>query len=180
MVKFPATMKPLVVLLLAFGLALVGAGIFRPATGFVDNFTLAGQLALSAMLVFTAIGHFAFRAGMAKMLPAWLPAKAFWVLASGVFELAVAVGLHVNKWSEGWILTIVALLGFLLLALPLNIMATYKHLDYQRGTFDGPGLRYLWFRIPLQLLFMAWTLHFFIGLPLANLFGTTLWPYSWL
>ena len=28
--------------------------------------------------------------------------------------------------------------------------------DYQKATVDGNGLNYLWFRIPLQLLFIAW------------------------
>jgi uncharacterized membrane protein len=161
-------MKPLLILLLTFGLVLAGASIFRPAAGFVDNFMLAGPVAMSVMLVFTAVGHFAFRAGMELMLPTWLPAKSFWVWASGVFELAAAVRLHIPDWQ---VQTVEALLIFFVVSLPLNILAARKHLDYQRGTFDGPGLRYLWFRVPLQLFFMAWAMYFSVFLPIYNMVG---------
>jgi len=41
--------------------------------------------------------------------------------------------------------------------LPANIYAALKHVDYQRGTFEGSGTNYLWFRVPLQVLFILWT-----------------------
>lgn len=37
------------------------------------------------------------------------------------------------------------------------IYGSIKHLDIQKATFDGNGLNYLWFRIPLQILFIVWT-----------------------
>jgi hypothetical protein len=43
------------------------------------------------------------------------------------------------------------------LILPANIKEAIDHVDYQNATFEGKGLSYLWFRIPLQLLFIAWT-----------------------
>ena len=42
------------------------------------------------------------------------------------------------------------------LALPANIYAAIKRVDYQKATFNGSGANYLWFRIPLQILFIVW------------------------
>jgi uncharacterized membrane protein len=37
-----------------------------------------------------------------------------------------------------------------------NIYAATQHIDIEKGTFTGPTTPYLWFRIPLQLLFIGW------------------------
>ena len=31
-----------------------------------------------------------------------------------------------------------------------------ENINYQTGELNGPGLSYLWFRIPMQILFMVW------------------------
>lgn len=64
-------MKPLIVLLAAFGLLAVGTYFFRGA----PNYLLAGNGAMAAMLLFTGAAHVAFTQGMMRMLPKWLPAK---------------------------------------------------------------------------------------------------------
>ena len=51
----------------------------------------------------------------------------------------------------------IILIVFLLLMLPANIYASMNNVNYQKGTFEGNGLTYLWFRIPLQFLFITWT-----------------------
>jgi uncharacterized membrane protein len=56
------------------------------------------------------------------------------------------------KVYAAWILIV-----FFILILPANIHAALKHIDYQKGTFDGNGLPYLWFRISLQIFFIVWT-----------------------
>jgi uncharacterized membrane protein len=48
------------------------------------------------------------------------------------------------------------------LILPANIQAAIKRIDYQKGTTDGPGVNYLWFRVPLQILFITWVYLFAI------------------
>jgi len=53
-----------------------------------------------------------------------------------------------------------ALILFFILILPANILAALKKVDYQKGTNDGPGAGYLWFRIPLQIFFIAWVAWF--------------------
>jgi hypothetical protein len=47
-----------------------------------------------------------------------------------------------------------ALIIFFVVMLPANINAAVKHIDYQKGTTDGSGVNYLWFRVPLQVFFI--------------------------
>ena len=64
-------MKPLIVLLVAFVISLV---ILRLVNGDMD-YALAGRIAVSVMLLFTSIAHFAFTKGMVMMLPPFIPFK---------------------------------------------------------------------------------------------------------
>jgi len=152
-------MKPLIVLLAAFGLIL---GATYLVNGQLD-YRLAGNGAMAAMLLFTGAAHFAFTQGMTQMLPVWLPFRRAWVYGTGVLEIAAAVGL---LWPPARTAAAWALLAFFAAVLPANIHAARLHLNYQQGDATGPSLRYLWFRVPLQLLFMAWTWYF--GLHLAQ------------
>lgn len=142
-------MKPLIVLIIAFTLAVFGTRIFLP---FYD-FALAARIAMAAMLGFTAIGHFAFPKGMTMMIPTAIPAKLALVYLTGVIEIAGGAGLLIPQTQvlAGWLLIL-----FFILILPANISAALRGVDYQKGTLGGPGARYLWFRVPLQLLFIGW------------------------
>ncbi|SNR63348.1 DoxX family protein [Hymenobacter mucosus] len=153
-------MKPLLVLLVSFGVLVGGTHLFQGQADFV----LAGNGAMAAMLAFTAIGHFAFTQGMMRMLPEFLPAKRAWVYVTGVLEIAAAIGLLVPALRVG---TAGCLLVFFLLILPANILAARRNLNYQTGATDGPGPAYLWFRVPLQLFFMAWAWYFGWYLPVV-------------
>ena len=64
-------MKPLFVLLASFGIAFTIIKI----TGGYWNFISAGNIAMSIMLLVTAIGHFKFPKGMTMMLPDVVPFK---------------------------------------------------------------------------------------------------------
>ncbi len=143
-------MKPLIVLLSVFSVSLLTTKFVR------GNFELAlsGRIAMSAMLMFTAIAHFAFTKGMATMLPDFIPFKTETIYLTGIIEIATAIGLFIPNFK---IVTAWLLIAFFILILPSNIYAAMKHIDYQKGTFDGNGLTYLWFRIPLQVLFIVWT-----------------------
>ena len=146
-------MKPLLVLMAAFLISLVGLEIFSGEW----NYRLAGNIAMASMLLFTAIGHFAFTKGMTMMLPDFVPFKKELVYLTGVIEAAAAIGLLVNPLRE---MTAILLIVFFVLLLPANIYAALKNVDYQKGTYDGQGLTYLWFRVPLQLFFIAWIVYF--------------------
>jgi uncharacterized membrane protein len=142
-------MKPLVILLSTFCVALLLTRLF--SGGF--EYALSGRIAMSAMLLFTALGHFLYSKGMAMMLPAGLPFREASIYVTGVIEVGAAIGLLIPlAWlTVGWLLIL-----FFVLMLPANIYAAVKRVDYQKGTYEGNGTGYLWFRVPLQILFIVW------------------------
>lgn len=146
-------MKPFYILIAVFIICLF---VTRYATGDYLHF-LSGKIAMSAMLVFTATGHFAFTKGMSMMVPDFLPFKRTLVYLTGILEILFAIGLLMPLYTK---LTAWSVLIFLVLVIPGNVRAAMRHVDYQKGTNNGPGLTYLWFRIPLQLFFIAWTWFF--------------------
>ncbi len=150
-------MKLLVILLSAFVVSLL---IIRLVTGEFD-YSLSGRIAMATMLAFTAIGHFAFVEGMTMMMPAFFPFKKQMVYLTGVIEVAAAIGLLVPqlRYLAAWLLIL-----FFVLILPANINAAINKIDYQKGTIDGKGLNYLWFRVPLQIFFIAWVYFFAVRL----------------
>ena len=88
------------------------------------------------------------------MIPGPIPYKTGIVYLTGIIEIIAAIGLLVPafKVPAAWLLIL-----FFIMLLPANIYSAIKHIDYQKASFDGHGLNYLWFRIPLQILFIAWT-----------------------
>ncbi|MCX2583807.1 hypothetical protein [Pedobacter sp. MR22-3] len=142
-------MKPLLVLLSVFLLSAAINKIFRGN----DELAFSGKMAMSVMLLFTASAHFAFNDGMAMMLPEFVPYKPQVVYLTGIIEIVAAIGLFIPAFS---ILTAWLLIAFFIIILPANVYAAIKHIDYQKATFNGSGLNYLWFRVPLQMLFIAW------------------------
>ncbi|MCF0055590.1 hypothetical protein [Dyadobacter sp. CY356] len=145
----------LLVLLISFALS---CGLFEIISG-DPNLLFSGNIALCIMLLFTAIGHFKFPEGMAKMIPSFIPLKKELVFITGILEILAGLALLLPqlRFSSG-----VFLILFLIAILPANIYAAIHHLDYQKGTFDGNGLKYLWFRIPMQLFLIGWVWFFAI------------------
>ncbi len=143
-------MKPLVILISVFVISFLAHKVF---TGNFE-FALSGRIALAVMLLFTALGHFLFTKGMSMMLPGFVPFKTAVVYLTGILEIAAAIGLFIPKFRvfTGWFLIV-----FFIMLLPANIYAAVNHINYQQGTFDGNGPAYLWFRVPLQVLFIVWT-----------------------
>lgn len=142
-------MEPLIVLLIAFVVAVI---VFKTIHGGY-KMALSGRIAISLMLLFTAMGHFAFTEGMTMMLPDFLPFKKGIVYLTGVIEIMAAIGLLIPHLSRltGWLLIL-----FFVLILPANVYAAINQVDIQTATYSGDGLAYLWFRIPLQILFILW------------------------
>ena len=143
-------MKPFIVLLSSFLIAIFAIKLLKREY----DFLLSARIAMSIMLCFTAIGHFAFTKGMSMMIPQFIPMKTSLVYFTGVFEILLAIGLLIPKLKviSGWTLVV-----FLIFMLPANVYASLHNVNYQKGTFDGNGISYLWFRIPLQFLFIIWT-----------------------
>lgn len=150
-------MKPLVVLIVSFFLSLSCSKLFTGDW----NFLFSGNFAMSIMLLFTALGHFKFPKGMAMMIPSFIPAKTTLVYGTGIIEVAAAIGLMIPSIR---LITAILLIIFFIVILPANINAAIRKVDYQKGNTEGPGLTYLYFRVPLQLLLIAWVWYFGIWL----------------
>ena len=142
-------MKPLLVLFVVFSISLI---IIRLVTKNHELF-LSARIGMGAMLFFTAIGHFAYSKGMTMMIPSLIPLKTEIIFLTGILEILLGIGIliPITKVYSGWLLII-----FLIILLPANIYASIKHVDYLKGTYEGNDISYLWFRIPLQLFFIAW------------------------
>ena len=143
-------MKPLIVLILVFVVSVLALKLIH---GKYD-FALSGRIAMSVMLIFTAVGHFAFTKGMSLMIPDFVPSRIAVIYITGVIEIAAAIALLIPAWRvpAAWFVIV-----FFVLLLPANIYAAIKHVDIEKASFNGPGLEYLWFRVPLQILFITWT-----------------------
>ena len=142
-------MKPLVILLASFVLILLGSRLITKQW----KWLLSGRAAMAFMLFFTAMGHFLFPVGMAAMIPSIFPMKTEIVYITGVMEILFGLGLLIPKTAKitAWLLIL-----FFLAILPANIYAVMENINFQTGETDGPGVGYLWFRIPLQVFFIAW------------------------
>jgi len=146
-------MEPLVVLLVIFLLTAISTKIIRQKW----MLAFAGKLAMSVMLLFTAIGHFLFPEGMAMMIPEFIPNEKELIYLTGVIEIAAAIGLLFPRSQR---LTAWLLILFFIMILPANIYAAIHHVNIKMANYDGQGVNYLWFRIPLQLFFIVWVYYF--------------------
>ncbi len=122
----------------------------------------AGRVGLLLAFLFTASGHFLMTDVMALMLPPWAPARVELVLATGVLEIAIALGLlwqRTRAWAA-WA-AMAVLIGFY----PVNVYAAWQQVPMGGHAW---GLDYMWLRTPLQILLVAWTWRFGLGRPLPT------------
>jgi uncharacterized membrane protein len=149
-------MKPFILLITVFA---VSAAISKSTMG-NWNLPFGGNLAMCLMLCFTAMGHFMFTKGMSMMIPPFIPFKKALIYGTGILEIILALGLlflPIRPYA-GY-----ALILFFIIITPANIYAATQHIDIEKGTFTGPATPYLWFRIPLQLLFIGWVYYFSVS-----------------
>jgi uncharacterized membrane protein len=148
-------MKPLFVLIIVFVISLLTGYLIYDAWLFI----FSGNVAMCVMLLFTAMGHFKFPKGMAMMMPLFIRNKEAIVLISGLAEIILGILLlfPVTRFYAG-----VLLVAMFVLMLPANISAARRHVNYEKASYDGPGPSYLYFRIPMQLLLIAWVIYFSI------------------
>lgn len=146
-------MKPLIVLLAVFGVSCLASFI----AGHPADYYFCGRLAMGVMLLFAATAHFKFNTGMVMMMPAFVPYKKAVVYITGYMEILAAIGLLINqvRYPVAWFVII-----FLVLLLPANIHAAQNKVDLEKADHCGKGINYLWFRVPLQLFFIAWVYYF--------------------
>ena len=148
-------MQTLMVLIAAFAMALAIMKLhtkeFRVSS--------AARVAISLMFLFTGISHFIFTEGMTMMLFPFIPIKTEVIYITGLLEIVFSIEFLFPKTRKyaGY-----ASIAFLVALLPSNIYAAINHIDPAGADFTGPGVEYLWIRIPLQLLFIFWIYRFII------------------
>ena len=140
-------MAPLIVML-------VGWVIFRAlglsgVWSWADSWSDALRVALAAMFMFTAVSHFhrRTRLDLIRMVPERLPAASFLVTATGVLELAGAVGLLVPRAAA---IAAYALAALLVAMFPANVHAARAGL-----IVVGRRATPLVWRLPLQLFWIV-------------------------
>ena len=144
-------MAPLIFLLVTFGILFAVNKLFlneRLSLSFI------GRAAMSVMLIVTGVSHFTSTHLMVEMMPDFMPAKREIVYFTGVCELLAVFGLLLDKTAK---LTAVLLIMFFLAVLPANIIGSIK--EIQLGGMEN-GVMYLFFRVPLQILFIFWVYYF--------------------
>ncbi|HEY1112926.1 MAG TPA: hypothetical protein VGE66_05175 [Chitinophagaceae bacterium] len=150
-------MIPLLVLIGSFILLLVARRLNEDLT--TDK---AGRIAFGVMLLFTGTSHFYLTKGMVMSMPPFFPAKEALVYFTGVLEIAFALAFMVAKNKP---LVAKLLILFLVAVFPANIYAALNNIDMENADHSGPGPAYLFFRAPLQLLFISWVYYFGIQRP---------------
>lgn len=151
-------MKLLTILFAVFLLGLLATRIFQGEW----NFLFSGNLGMAVFVSFTGLAHFRFQKGMAMMIPEYIPAKMFWVYATGVIEIAAGIGLIFPEIRE---ITAVLLIIFYILVFAANINSSRKKVNIFKADYSGPGMDYLYReRIPMQVILIVWTWYFGIYL----------------
>src|SRR5262245_46382475 len=106
----------------------------------------SGRFGLTLVFAFTALGHFVKTDAMAEMLPPSISGRRALILASGIFELLVAMLLL--GWPKSRLLGL-SIIGFLVAIFPANVYAAVQRIPFG-GHSAGPI--YLLIRAPVQLL----------------------------
>ena len=144
-------MAPLIIIIVCFGITLLINKFLLN-----DRFSLSfiGRFSLAIMLIFTGIAHFAKTDLMIEMMPEFVPFKKKSVYLTGFLEVIASIGLLTQKFSK---LTSIMLILLFLAILPANIIGSMR--EVKLGGMEN-GVNYLYFRIPLQLLFISWAYYF--------------------
>lgn len=147
-------MKPLIVLIVTFVILLI-FNYMTDASGLIPS----SNIAMCVMLCFTAIGHFKFTKGMEMMIPQPIPYKRVLVYVTGILEVVLGNLLLFEEFRRA---AGVVLVIFFMLMLPANIYAATNRVNYEKASYDGKGVGYLWFRIPMQVFLILWVWYFSI------------------
>lgn len=108
----------------------------------------AVRIGLATMFMFTGASHFSsLKYDMAAMIPPPFTGALWVIYVTGILELAGALGLLLTRWRTwaAW-----GLIALLVALLPANIYAALSGV-----TLRGNPASALWWRVPLQLFWMA-------------------------
>jgi uncharacterized membrane protein len=111
----------------------------------------AARIGLAIAMAVAGVAHLAMPVPFLQHLPPWTPAAEAIIFVTGLIEIALGAALllpHPWRRRAG-----VALAVYLLAVFPGNVYVAVADVDV-----DGqPGGWYAWLRLPLQALFIAWT-----------------------
>ncbi len=123
-----------------------------PATQFRVSSRWRTILRCLTAVVFVCAGanHFAHPRFYLKIVPPFFPAPAALVAISGACEIIGGIGLLIPplQRAAGW-----GLLALLIAVFPANL---YMALDPDRVPHGDIPVWLLWFRLPMQAVFIAW------------------------
>ncbi len=103
---------------------------------------------MAVVFMLAGIAHFtSLKHEFAAMIPEALPLKLELVYLTGVLELAGAVGLLIARFRKGAGIGLIILLGVML---PANVNAYLNDIP-----FNGSPALNLWWRAPIQIVFMG-------------------------
>lgn len=146
---------PLIILMLLIIPALIGLIVERKR-GRTGAGRAGAGLGLAIAFGFFASGHFIMTDEMVEMLPEWVPERRLLVIATGVLEIVIAMGLAWGRSRKlaGYVAALVLVLFF-----PANVYAAINGVG-PGGHQWGP--EYLWIRAPLQIFVLGWAYWFII------------------
>ena len=102
------------------------------------------------MFLFTGVSHFVFDDGIVKMLPEIIPLRYLIIYLTGLIEIAFVFGFLQRKYFR---LTGILAIAFLICVFPANVYAAINSVEFG-GNVNG--VKYLLFRVPLQLFLITW------------------------
>lgn len=117
------------------------------------HFSLAAQIAMSVVLLLTAIGHFLIIEEVSRMMPFFVPLKRELIYLIGVWEILLAIGLLIPGYKHiaAWLLIL-----FFVLVLPTTIKSALENITYLAVEGDEYDDFNLWFGVPWQLCLILW------------------------
>ncbi len=129
---------------------LISRGIGAIGLEALASWPAATRAGLAVMLLFTASAHFnAMKADLIRMVPPWIRNPRAVVSFTGLCEVLGAIGLLAPPTRK---VAAVALIVYFVAVFPANVRA-----DRERLTLRGKPATPLWFRVPMQLLFILLT-----------------------
>jgi uncharacterized membrane protein len=99
-------------------------------------------------MVLSGLSHFADTAAFVQLLPEFVPARTAVILATGVIEIALGIGLLVPRWRQEVALLLAA---YLVAVFPANVYVAVADVP-----LEGLGGGNPWLRLPFQAIYIAW------------------------
>lgn len=143
--------RNLIVLTLALVLPLLVCFPMRRWIGpWASDARLLGRVGITLFLLMASSAHFTEANRMMLMLPPWIPGRILIIYFTGGLEIVLSFAL----WVPGRTYKVGAMIALILLIfLPANIYSAINSLPFG-GNEIGP--RYLFVRIPYQILLILW------------------------